>query len=107
MGRARQTNFKLRADSVNLSLDGIACDGALGPSLGHHGAQPNILRMKERDGVRCGCRDCNGVVRKGFTRRLFQCQSILFRQLQAMQSEMWGARNRAACKGGLELRAGF
>lgn len=93
MGCTGQSNFKLRTDGVDLSLDGVASDGTSGPTFGHHGAKPNSLRVKER-----GMRIFNLWV---------DCSCARVRQAETMQCEMWGARNRATCEGSLELRAGF
>ena len=88
---ARQAHFKLCADVVDLAFDGVARDGTLGPPFGDHGAKPNFVGLKEGGDVR--------VFGRG--------QGLGFGQVKTVQSEMRGARNRAAGKGGLELRAGF
>ncbi|MEY3762480.1 MAG: hypothetical protein RL281_1085 [Pseudomonadota bacterium] len=93
MGGTWQSDLKLLADGVDLSLDGVAGDGPSGPTFGHHGAKPNSLRVKER-GMRI------------FNLRV-DCSCARVRQAETMQCEMWGARNRATCEGSLELRAGF
>lgn len=93
MGGTWQSDLKLLADGVDLSLDGVACHRTPCPSFGHHGAKPNSLWVKERG--------------LGSVELKIVCRIDRFRQAEAMQCEMWGARNRAASKGSLELRAGF
>lgn len=91
MRGARQAHFELCADIVDLAFDGVACDGALGPSFGDHGAKPNFLGLKKGGAVRVFVRG----------------QGLGFGQVKTVQSEVRGVRNHAACKGCLKLRAGF
>ena len=93
MGGARQSDLKLLTDGIDLSFDGVASHGTPGPPFGHHGAEPNRLRVKESGVSSIDLRA--------------DCSCARFRQTEAMQYEMWGARDRAASKGSLELRAGF
>ena len=93
VGCTGQSHFELRTDGVDLSFDGVARDSAFGPPLGHHGAQPNTLRMKERG--------------LDFGRDFRQSGCLAGRQAETVQGEMRRARNRAAGEGGLELGTGF
>ena len=93
MGSTWHANFILCADDIDLSFDGIARDGASGPSFGHHGAQPDRFGLKQGVSLPIGRR----------TRRV----DAGFWQIKAVQSEMRGARNRATSKGSLKLGAGF
>ena len=93
MGGTWQSDLKLLADGIDLSLDGVPCHGAPCPTLGHQGANQNSLGVKEG--------------RVGRVDLKINCRIARFRQAEAMQCEMWGARDRAASEGSLELRAGF
>ena len=83
MGSTRQSDLKLSTDGIDLSFDGVASHGTPGPPFGHHGAEPNSLRVKQ-----------GGL--SSFDLRA-DCSCAGFRQAEAMQCEMWGARDRAAC----------
>ena len=39
---------KISAHGVDLSFDGVTCDGAFGPAFGDHGPKPDILHGKQR-----------------------------------------------------------
>jgi hypothetical protein len=93
MGSTWHTNFVLCADDIDLPFDGIARDGASGPSFGHHGTQPDRFGLKQS-------------VSRTIDRRARRINAG-FWQIKSVQSEMWGARNRATSKGSLKLGAGF
>ena len=38
---------KILAHRIDLALDGVARYGALGPTFGHHGAQPDVSHRKQ------------------------------------------------------------
>lgn len=57
VGRNGERSIEIGAHAVDLTFDGIACDGSFGPTLGHHGAHPQIVDGKERRYLRrCRCR---------------------------------------------------
>ena len=74
MGGTWQSDLKLLADGIDLSLDGVACHGPSCPTFGHHGAKPNSLRVKERG--------------LGSVDLKIDCRIARFRQAEAMQCEM-------------------